>query len=445
MEFIPRVTPRWEAPLHLRAYIDILERAPGGGLRVVVAAPPQHSKTESTIHAYAWWLKKWPELRYAYATYSGDRSSRVGRRALRVAQAAEAPLTAANTELWHTHAPGGVEGQVLWTSVGGGMTGEPIDGVIVIDDPIKDRREAESPTIRQNLQDWYHGVVETRLHPGASVIVMATRWHIDDLSGYLVREQGFQYVNFKAIADDAARPEHDTRQVGEALWEKHRPLSMLQERQRSNIWNFASLYQGEPRPRGGKVFNDPSYYTQLPTRGFRVIYGGDFAYSERAHADWSVLVELWVCPPLSPGDKPTVYVVNVDRKQVEAPAFALTLKARVSRRAGKVFWIASGTEKGVASFLRKAGIPIVVRDPKGRDKLTRSLGTAELWNLGHVLVPADQENPENEWVETFVDEVTNFSGVKDPTDDQVDALVSGVEECLKLDDLTLHFVPGRHS
>lgn len=438
LEFIPRTTPRWDAPFHLKPYIDVLETAPGAGLRLVFAAPPQHGKTETTLHAIALWLKRWPHFRYAYATYSHERSLRVGRRARALAERAGVALDVANMGLWQTPQ----DGQVLWTSVGGGMTGEPVDGVLLIDDPLKDRQQAESANIRELHKDWFHGVVEPRCHPGASIIVMATRWHNDDLSGYLVKHQGYRYINLKAIAEED-RPAGDNRQVGEALWPQKRPLSFLQERQRANVWNFASLFQGSPRPRGGAIFREPTYYSQLPTRGFKVLYGCDFAYTESTHADWSVCVELWVVPPLRDGDKPVVYVVNVDRKQVDAPAFALTLKARQSARAGKMFWIASGTEKGVGSFMRRAGIPLVIRDTKGRDKLTRSMATAELWNLGCIQVPIDTLH--NPWVEPFVDEVTNFSGVKDPADDQVDALVAGADEALRLDDLTLHYVPGRHS
>lgn len=438
LDFIPRISPRLTAPLHLKPYLDILERAPGGGLRTVFGAPPQHGKTESTIHAIVRLLLARPELRNAYATYNDARTLRVSRNALDIVRRAGLELSVANLGLWRTRQAG----QMLWTSVGGGLTGEPIDGVIVIDDPIKDRKEAESPTIRQNHKDWYHGSVESRLHPGASVIVMATRWHADDLPGYLVREQGFEYINLKAIAD-ASRPASDTREPGEALWPAKHPLDFLLQKQRANPWNFASLYQGEPRPRGGALFKDPTYYTQLPTRGFRVLYGVDLAYSERTHADFSVCVELWVMPPLKPGDKPLIYVVNVDRKQVDAPSFTLTLKARQASQVGKMFWIASGTELGAAAFIRKAGVPLVVRDPRGRDKFTRALGTAELWNSGRILVPADSLG--YDWADVFVDEVTNFTGVKDPADDQVDALVSGCEEALKLDDMTLHFIPGRHS
>jgi phage terminase large subunit-like protein len=431
MEFIPRVTPRWESPLHLKPYIDILETAPHGNKRIVFAAPPQHGKTESTVHAFAWWLLKYPTLRYVYATYAAHRAQRVGRRARDLIDRAHVPLKVANLDMWATQAGG----QVLWSSVGGGLTGEAVDGVIVIDDPLKDRADAESITVREGHKDWFHGVVEARVHPGASIIVMATRWHSDDLSGYLVREQGFEYINLRAICEADDKPEGDMRQEGEALWEAHRPLAMLQQRRDANPWNFASIYQGNPRPRGNSLFNDPHHYAELPERGFRVVFGVDLAYTARTHADWSVCVELWVVPPKSvkgqvfePKDY-LFYVVDVVRKQVEAPNFTLTLKAKKSERSGAVFyWYASGTEAGSAQFIQKQGIPLRVMSPGGRDKFTRAQQSSELWNLGRVLVPMDSER--YPWVDVFVDEMCSFSGVGDVCDDQVDALVSAIDAAL---------------
>jgi predicted phage terminase large subunit-like protein len=447
MEWIPRITPRWEPPLHLKPYVDVLERAPGANLRIVFAAPPQHGKTETVVHAICFWLRKWPALRFAYATYNDDRARRVSRKALVTAQRARVPLTVANGGLWLNEELG----QVVWTSVGGGLTGEPIDGVMMVDDPLKDRGAAESQATRAYQQDWYHGTVESRLHPGSSVIVMATRWHPDDLSGYLVREQGFEYINLKAICDGEDMPAGDERAVGEALWEAHRPLSMLLERQLANQWNFASLYQGQPQPRGGTLFKTPTYYRELPTEGFRVVYGVDLAYTAKTRADWSVLVTLWVVPPAKTkrGEKQRkedylFYVVDVQRKQVEAPSFTLTLKAAFSTRRAKFYWYASGTEAGCASFIREKGIPLVVMDPKGRDKLTRSLTSSELWNLGRILVPEDIEA--HPWQPVFVDELTSFTGAEQDVSDQTDAIVSGVDAALLyLDDYGVLGGGGRYT
>lgn len=430
MEFIPRVTPRWVAPHHLAPYVDLLERAPGGGLRVCLSTPPQCSKTETTSHGLVRVVKKHPALRNAYASYSADRSQRVGRNALGIAERAGLHLTTGNLDLWRT-AQGG---QTLWTSVGGPMTGEPIDGVLIIDDPIKDRKEAESPTVRQNQIDWWHSVAETRLHEGASVIVVMTRWHSGDLVGYLTKECGFQYVNLKAIADER-RPAGDNRQPGEALWPAKHPLEKLLKLQRENPWNFASMYQGEPRPRGSALFREVTYYSELPAKGFRVVYGLDLAYSQKTAADFSVLVELWAVPPprgTGVADKPTnwtFYVTDVIRKQVEAPAFGLVLKSAHSKQRGKFWMYGAAIEKGSAQFLQRSGIPITVVDTGGRDKFQRAQQTSEVWNAGRILVPSDADA--HPWVDAFVDEVTNFTGLKDPHDDQVDALVSGVDAAIR--------------
>lgn len=375
-------------------------------------------------------MKKHPTLRNAYATYSANKAERVSFDASMIAERAGLQLATDNLDIWRTKEGG----QTLWTSVGGSMTGEPIDGVLVIDDSLKDRKEAESSTIRQNQKDWFHSVADTRIHPGASIIVMMTRWHSDDLAGYLVKQCGFEHINLKAIADDH-RPAGDNRQPGEALCAWKHPLETLVKRRTQNAWNFASMYQGEPRPRGGALFREPTYFNELPSRGFRVNFGADLSYTEKTHADFSVCGEIWAVPPArgTGADQTatgwTFYVVDVIRKQVEAPSFTLSLKAKQSERPGaRFYWYASGTEKGSAQFIKQKGVSLVVMDPKGRDKLTRAQQTSELWNIGRILVPADSEA--YPWVDVFVDEITSFTGVKDVHDDQVDMLVAAIDAAL---------------
>jgi hypothetical protein len=76
----------------------------------------------------------------------------------------------------------------MWaTGVGGPITGFGAD-LAIIDDPLKGAEEAGSVTIRTKQQEWYQSVLSTRLHPGAAVVVVQTRWHEDDLSGWLLRD-----------------------------------------------------------------------------------------------------------------------------------------------------------------------------------------------------------------------------------------------------------------
>lgn len=416
LDFIPKVSPHLEAPLHLRPYVAELERAMGSGLRLVVAAPPQHGKSETTVHALVWWLLRHKRKRHAYVTYAQHRANRVSVKTQTLAASAglqvEGPMSG-----WHVANGSGV----VFTSIGGPLTGEGIDGVAVVDDPTKDRADAESEVMRQRGIDWYDDVLATRLHPGASCIVMATRWHPEDLSGQLIA-RGWRYLNLQAICEDPAT-DLLGRKLGEALWPAKRDLNFLAERQR-NAHGWASLYQGNPRPRGGAVFGEPGRYQLLPTQGrISVHYGLDLAYSSKKHADWSVLAEVWrLDPDPIPGrgkPLPVFFIADVVRAQEAAPQFRERVKRSLARRDGRVRWYASGTEKGVADLLGIRRLETLVpRD----DKFVRALPVAEAWNEGRVLLPMTAP-----WAADFLSVVLGFTGVNDAHDDDVDALAAAFD------------------
>jgi predicted phage terminase large subunit-like protein len=429
VEFVPRLSTQLEAPHWFGPYAELLERAGahaanenahGEPLRVVLAAPPQHGKTELTLHALVWIALKYPGLRHAYVTYSQERAEYVSRKFQDLAL--EAGL-APEGNLSDVRLKGGTE--IRFTSVGGSLTGFTVDGLLVIDDPFKDRVTAESARLRKRVQEWFSDVARSRRAPRTAIVVMATRWHEDDLSGYLVREKGYRYVNFKAIAEGPVNDlgvvadDPNGRQPGEALWPAVKPPEFFVE-ERSDAYTWASLYQGEPRPRGGKVFREPALYQALPTKGYVGAFGLDLAYTAKTHADWSILIEGWWLDGF-------LYVVDVQRKQVDAPSFALTLKARASNRPGwSMRWYASGTEKGAADFLKRQGIPIKVKHPNG-DKFVRAQPVAAAWNAGKVLLP-DPEHIHAPWLPSFLDVVQSFTGVNDIRDDDVDALAALFDE-----------------
>lgn len=434
LDFIPRVSPRLLPPKHLAPYVDILERALTEPLRIVLAAPPRHAKSETTIHALSWWIQRKPNGRFAYATYGQALSDSISHKARRIADRAGVELRGTVRE-WNF---GKEEGAVVWTSIGGAFTGKGVDSVLVIDDPVKDRVDAESSLKRKKARDWFDDVANTRVEPGASIIVMATRWHPDDLSGSLIKE-GWKYINLKAISDGKDDPLG--RADGEALWPELRPASFL-EQFKKKIFTWASLYQGEPRPRSGAVFSEPAYYDALPTERYRVAYGVDLAYTKKTSADFSVCLELWRYdpPPAAVTDKPRpiFYVVGVTRKQVSAPEFVLSLHARTSTRRGRMRWYTSGTETGSADFIKRK-VPTLRAIPATADKYTRAQPAAEAWNDGRVLMPSPKffgiteddvltEMPA--WVSEAIEEVTTFTGNNDAQDDQVDALAAAFDEAM---------------
>lgn len=441
VHYVHDVSPELDPPEHLRPYAEILEAAcpskwSAGGIRAVVAAPPQHGKTELTLRALLWWAIRCKAKRHAYVTYNGDRALAVARNFWLLAEASGLEPSGVLDEI---RLRGGTT--IKFTSIGGSLTGYPVDGVCVVDDPIKDSTEAQSETIRRRCVEWFDTVAFTRRHPGTSFVVMATRWHTEDLSGVLIA-RGWRYVNLKAIAEGPANDNGVVvgdplgRRVGESLWPAHKPPEFFDEERKNEHW-WASLYQGEPRPKGSKLFRDPARYTKLP-RVYRVGYGVDLAYTAKTQRDFSVCIELW--REDRPNELPLFYVVEVDRRQVQAPDFSAALKAKLEGKGAQLRWYAYGPELGIGDFLRRDGLYLQALPARG-DKFVRAQDVAAAWNDGRVLVP--HEAP---WVAAFLDELREFTGVGDLHDDQVDALGAAFDLLNEsFDDNTIIRVPSARS
>lgn len=428
VQFVPKVSEHLLAPKHLAPFAEVLEQAcEPGQLRVVVAAPPQHGKTELIVHALLWLAIRYPGRKHGYVTYSAERTEYVSAAFQRLA---ESIGLEPEGRLSDVRVKGGTE--IRFTSIGGSFTGFTVDGVLVIDDPFKDRADAESPTVRRKVVEWFTDVARTRRHRKTSIICMATRWHPEDLSGELI-QRGYRYINLKAIAEgqvDAAtgRVANDPlgRKPGEALFPEIKPADFFVE-ERQDDYSWQSLYQGEPRGRGASVFaypdvsNDELWYDKLPLesreRPHRTCIGYDFAYTAKTHADYSVGLVLTAIGGL-------YYLREVVRAQEEPRAFRERLKLLAAQHpnARGAAYVAT-TEQGGVEFVKEAGIRIEgLSAQKAGDKFTRALPVAAAWNTGRVLLP--KRAP---WLEAFLQEVTAFTGIKDRRDDQVDALAAAFD------------------
>jgi len=422
LDFIPRISRRFEAPRHLTPIARLFERAVAGEpVRALVSVPPRHGKTETILHGIAWGLRRHPEATFAYASYAADIARSKSRQARDYAREAGVALRddAGALHEWRTPQGGGV----LATGIGGPLTGHGAR-VLVVDDPHKNREEADSRTIRDNVEGWFTSTAMTRLEPQGSAIIVHTRWHEDDLIGRLVRQsnryhathgadgEAWEYVNLQAI-DEV---------TGAALWPDRWPAEVLDRRRRSvGEYDWSALYQGRPRPRGGAVFRDVSWFDAPPSNGYRIAIGVDFAYTAKTYADYSCAVVL------AQTDKAS-FILEVVRQQCEAPAFAGTLARLRERYPGaKIAGYLAGTENGVVDFFAREGVKVEKLPIGGADKFTRAQAVAAAWNRGDVRVRSGAS-----WAQTFVDEVCEFTGVNDPHDDQVDALAGAFDALNKL-------------
>lgn len=187
----------------------------------MVFMPPRHGKSEMISHWFpVWWLGTFPDQRVIMASYGAEFAAQWGRKA-RNTYEEWAP------ELWGlsvdeaSHAADrwdikGRAGGMTTTGIGGPITGRGAD-LLIIDDPVKDSEEAWSSTIQARNAAWWDGTAYTRLEPGGVVVVLMTRWHENDLAGYILRNSGepWEVLRLPALADGE---DELGRRRGEALW-----------------------------------------------------------------------------------------------------------------------------------------------------------------------------------------------------------------------------------
>lgn len=257
---------RYRRPYHFREICEAIELAEQlTSARDVFAAPVQHGKTTLIEFAIAWILLRHPDRAIIYITYAQRKAEKHSRRIRAIYIACGGKLKADfNTiQQWQTDEGGGL----LVTSRDGEITGN--DAVhIFFDDPYKDRSEAESVETRDALEDKYSGEIVTRIAPGGSIQIIASRWHVEDLSGTRIRD-GYKHVHLRAISlvptlDDDGDPKTDD--FGNAILHEvalcpdgpdpryPRTLDFLKSiRDGKDVtaYDWSSLFQGEPSPPGG--------------------------------------------------------------------------------------------------------------------------------------------------------------------------------------------------
>lgn len=404
--------------------------------RLIVCQPPRSGKSEIVSRRFpAYALGKNPDLQIIATSYSSDLVSRFNRDVQRIIDddiyREIFPSTTLNGRNVKTDTRAsyirtsdlfevvGHKGSYRSTGVGGGITGQGAD-ILIIDDPIKDRAEANSPTIREKLWDWYTSTAYTRLSPGGGVIVMATRWHTDDLIGRLIQKMqegsgdDFNVITYPAIA------EHDEphRKTGEALHPERYDLEQLNAiRQTIGPQDWSALYQQRPVPEGGAVFKIDAFKrwnsTNLPPAFDQILGSWDMTFKDSKSSDY-VVGQVW-------GRKGVdLYLLDLFRGQWDftktLEMFALmTAKYPRTHR-----WLIEDKANGSAiiSVLKKQIHGITPITPT-ESKLERAYAVTPLIEAGNVYIPESAT-----WLANFEDELLNFPA--GAHDDQVDSMTQAL-------------------
>jgi predicted phage terminase large subunit-like protein len=258
LHYLPLTSPKsWscDAP-HLRLIGDHLDAVTRGDIdRLAIFMPPRHGKTETvTIRYPIYRLEADPTIRCLITGYNERFSRKMNRRSRNIAKT-RFTLSSDKTSAdeWETEAGGGVVAR----GVGSPPTGFGFN-LILIDDPIRMRKEAESQVYRDNVWDWYTDDLYTRLEPGGALILTLTRWHHDDLAARAIASEPGRWTILRL---PAFAEEHDPlgRIPGTALWSERYDEKALEriktvQTKRDGAYSFEALFQQNPTPREGAFF-----------------------------------------------------------------------------------------------------------------------------------------------------------------------------------------------
>jgi predicted phage terminase large subunit-like protein len=419
------------------AHLDLIARrltaaATERDARIKVEVPVRHGKSELISHWFPVWYLPIFRGRVVLSTYSDTFSAHWGRRARNSlqehAQELEVDVSRDSRGAHEFELTGG--GGMLSVGREGGLTGRGAN-FLLIDDPIKNREEADSPTIREKVWDFWTSTARTRLEPGAAVVLIMSRWSRDDLSGRLeARDPGaWETIRLPAIAEEG---DVLGRAPGEALWRwRFDEAALALAKKEVGSRDFAALFQQSPLPDEGAlvkkqwlryfreredafVLETPEGERRIPLdKGLRFATV-DLAVSQKTTADYFV-IGSW---HLSPARE--LLLLDIVRARLEGPDQIPALRRTMSRfdlsyaaieRAGyQLALIQDARRQGLR--VRELGLSGIER----QDKLARATPFAVLCESGQVYLRLGAP-----WLGDYETEILEFPGAAH--DDQMD--VSG--------------------
>jgi predicted phage terminase large subunit-like protein len=425
-EWIAGVRPeyRWDAP-HFRVMQHALDEVTAGRLRrLFFQIPIRHGKTEhNTIGYGAYRLQRNPTTRIIMGSFNQAAANRTSRKIRRLARACGVVLsrdrdTAAE---WETEEGGGV------IAVGPGSGAASLNAdLIIIDDPIGSRDDAESKATRDQGFDWITNDLFARAEPHTAILMSMSRWHADDPAGRIKDRFGDRWT-FVDLPGEAEKDDPLGRAIGDPLWPEMRGKDWLEEKRIELLdYGFASLIQGRPRPREGGMFKWDHWklVSEIP-KNIELVRYWDLAGTRPKGSSHDPDYTAGVLAGRNPDGRS--FIADVTRFRVEVGARDAKIEeiARADLAAypqGVVTWFErqsgiGGTEASEALLrrLQAVGMETFCEPATGsKEERARPLASAVLAQN----VDLGPDTPENPWRIAFRDEAADFPNGKH--DDQLD-------------------------
>lgn len=382
---------------------------------IALNMPPRHSKSMTITETLpSYYLGQFPEDRVIEISYNDTFARKFGKKN-------KEKVRQFGKDLFNIEIAKDSSAHDEWTldnNIGGmisrgvlaGITGQGAD-LMIIDDPIKNREEADSETHRDKIWDEWIDSFSSRLHPGAIVILILTRWHEDDLQGRLLNPEYGEPLNWQVYNFPLEAEGNDLlgREPGEPLWPERYGYKFIEERKRYPS-SFNALYQGRPTSQEGNMIKRDwwQYYDKLPVMQKRIL-SVDATFKDEDDNDF-VAIQVWG------KTRANMYLIDNLKARLNFPATLQAIRNMLKKHPGIGAKYVEDKANGpaiIAMLNREIGGFIKV-NPQG-GKIARVNAVSPYIEAGNVFLPRHAE-----WVHDFVEEAAAFP--KGKNDDQVDAM-----------------------
>ena len=430
LEYAKFQMPEYQTPAHIQLLAHKLEEVERGNIkRLAIFMPPRHGKSQLTSQFFpAWYLGRNPSKFVIATTYAQDLADDFGRSVRnqiqdedynRIFNACTLSKDSSSVRRFHTTG----SGVYYAVGAGGAITGRGAH-LLLIDDPIKGREDADSDAMRSNLIDWYRSTAYSRLMPGGSIILIQTRWHEDDLAGWILREtshEPWEVIELPAVLDEKAS-KILKRPKGQALWPEAYDKKRLEEIKKtagSREWN--SLYMQRPSAEEGNILKRywwKEWKEDNPPECNYILQSWDTAYTVKSTSDYSAVTTWGI---FEHNGIQNAILLSARRERWEFPELkseAINLYNEFKPDVVLIEAKASGWS--LIQELQRAGIPITPFNPKKADKKTRAHSVTPLFESGRVWYPSSKY-----WAEDVINQCAQFpsSNYDDLVDSTTQALM----------------------
>jgi predicted phage terminase large subunit-like protein len=408
--------------------------------KLMIFVPPQHFKSTISSQVFpAWVLGKNPNTKIALASYSPTLSSGFNRKTQHIIDSEEYqsvfPKTKLNSKNVSTDARQGklrnseifeiIGGSGFFKTVGVGqaLTGTSVD-LGIIDDPYKDRADANSQTIRNRVWDWYTDVFKTRMHNHSKQLMLFTRWHEDDLAGRLLLSEPneWEVIKFPALREDMD-DQNDPREIGEALLEHWHSREKIEDVRVKSPRTFSSLYQQRPSPQEGEMIKRSWFgmLDKLDRTGLRFDVWIDGAFTDKTKNDPTAIM-------ITAKMEHDLIIIHCEQIWMELWELVESINALMEAHRLPDDTLIHVEKKasghGIKVLLSRKGLNVTFINDKQvqKGKVTRVEECAPYCHGGRVKIL------KGGWNESFFQEVITFPNGKH--DDQVDVLAYAVIESM---------------